>query len=293
MNDVAPDLRGKSAAFIGLARDCARHLPYVLDNIHSLAALFERTGFVFAENDSQDQTVAILRAFGARRADFHLLNFDGIGERLPERTRRLAFLRNKCLSLLRADKSLRAYDYLIVMDLDDANVAPLDPQAVIAAFRFLEQSAATAGIFANSRGPYYDLWALREDRLCPGDVWEEALDYALAHRCDDATAYRNTFARRIFTLPETAAPLEVSSAFGGLGIYKMRYALKGSYVGFKSREIDMDGKSRRIKWQVCEHVAFNADVARSGGKLYVLPFLCNGTTQDMTFNELFFRSLMF
>ena len=37
-----------SAVFIGTARDCARWLPDVLDNLSRLARLYDRVAFVFA-----------------------------------------------------------------------------------------------------------------------------------------------------------------------------------------------------------------------------------------------------
>jgi glycosyltransferase involved in cell wall biosynthesis len=293
MEQPSPSPDRKSAVFVGLARDCARHLPHVLDNIHAMAELFGKSAFVFAENDSRDQTRDILRMFAANRPGVRILNFDGIGKRLPERTRRLAFLRNQCLSAIRADKVLRGYDYLIVVDMDDANNEKLDLGAVARALRFLEADETRAGGFANSRGPFYDIWALREDSRCPGDAWEEVLDYATAHQVDDASAYRATFARRIFTLPPDAAPVPVSSAFGGLGLYKLRFALMGTYKGFKAKDIVEDGKPRRARWQSCEHVSFNQDIVARGGKLFILPYLCNVTTGAIEFNESFHRTLIF
>jgi glycosyltransferase involved in cell wall biosynthesis len=231
MNDVQAKLKDRSAVFIGLARDCARHLPLVLQNMQNIASLFGRAGFVLAENDSQDATADILRAFGTRRAEFHLLNFDGIERKLPQRTRRLAFLRNRCLSVIRANARLRASDYLIVMDLDDATIEPLDRDRLVRAFAFLDGQADAAGVFGNCRGLYYDMWALRSDRLCPGDFWEEQYDYVIAHRVDDETAFAETCAKHLVTIPETDPPIPVTSAFGGLAIYKMPWTAHARYKG--------------------------------------------------------------
>lgn len=286
-------LRNKSAVFVGLARDCATQLPFVLDNIHLMAGFFAQAAFVFAENDSHDATAEILGVFASHRPDCHILNFDGIPQSLPERTRRFAYLRNRCLAFVRADKRLRGYDYLIVMDMDDVNREPLDPNAVVKAFQFLEASDDIAGVFPNCRGVYYDMWTLREPTLCPGDVWEDQLDYAVAHQVDDMTAFKKTFEPRLFTLAETAPPLAVTSAFGGLAIYKLRYALKAEYKGYKSKEAIRAGMKHRFRFQVCEHVAFNADITRRGGKLYILPFLINRVTAGLEFSETAYRSLIF
>src|SRR6185437_2785000 len=172
MSDASPQSTA-SAVIVGLARDCARDLPAALRNLATMAACFPRAAFIFAENDSVDGTAALLRDFAAGRSDARILTFAGLDKRLPQRTRRLAFLRNQCLAAIRSDARLRASDYLIVADLDEAIAEPPE----------------RAGVFANCRGPHYDLWALRHETLCPGDVWEEAFDYALAHGGDDDAAY--------------------------------------------------------------------------------------------------------
>ena len=283
----------KSVVFSGLARDCGQSLLYVLDNVHLIATQFGKAGFVFAENDSKDATPQTLKVFAAHQTDCHILNCDGIGKKLPERTRRFAYLRNSCLGFIRADKKLRSYDYLVVMDMDDVNIAPLDRDAIVKAVQFMETQDEIAGVFANCRGIYYDMWTLREPRLCPGDVFEEQLDFVVAHQVDDLTAYKATFERRLFSLSESEPPLEVESAFGGLGIYKMRYALRATYKGQKPKEVVQNGKKSRFQLQVCEHVHFNHDIRRHGGKLYILPFLVNRVTEGIEFSKTAYRSLIF
>ncbi|HKT17666.1 MAG TPA: hypothetical protein VJR47_06470 [Stellaceae bacterium] len=292
MSDASlPD--GTSAVIVGLARDCARDLPAALRNLETMAACFARAAFVIAENDSADGTAEILGDFAARRGDARLLNFDGIDKRLPQWTRRLAFLRNQCLAAIRADARLRASDYLIIADLDDAMSEPLDRAAFVRALEFLAAEPDRAGVFANCRGPYYDLWALRHPALCPGDVWEEAFDYALARGADDATAYAATVARRMLTIATSDPPLAVASAFGGLGIYKLRFIQDAVYKGFKPKEIAKNGLRRAIKWQVCEHVAFNEAIGARGGKLFILPFLINRRIESVDFVNYFHRLLVF
>lgn len=283
----------KSVVFVGLARDCGQHLLYVLDNIHLIAGIFARAAYVFAENDSTDATPQILQAFRAHQADCQVLNFDGIAKKLPDRTRRFAYLRNACLSRIRADKKLHAYDYLVVIDMDDSCTKRLEPEALLKAFQFLDETPGAAGVFGNCRGIYFDMWALREATRCPRDIFEEQLDYVLEHQSDDRAAFAACFEARLFSLDETAPALEVDSAFGGIGIYKMSYALRASYKGQKTKEIVQAGKRRKIHMQVCEHVHFNDDIRRQGGKLYILPFMVNRVTEGIEFSETAYRSLIF
>src|SRR6185437_8283919 len=128
MSDASPQSTA-SAVIVGLARDCARDLPAALRNLATMAACFPRAAFIFAENDSVDGTAALLRDFAAGRSDTRILTFAGLDKRLPQRTRRLAFLRNQCLAAIRSDARLRASDYLIVADLDEAIAEPLDRAA--------------------------------------------------------------------------------------------------------------------------------------------------------------------
>jgi glycosyltransferase involved in cell wall biosynthesis len=292
-SEASGALAAKSAVFVGLARDCSRHLPSVLQNMHDMATLFGAAAFVIAENDSRDGTAEMLRGFGARHRDFHYLNFDGVQKRLPQGTRRLAFLRNKCMSFIRANAKLRASDYVIVMDMDEINVEPIDLGALAKAVRFLEEDESRAGAFGNSRGVYYDMWALRHDRMCPADFWEDQFDYILANEVDDLTAFEQVCEPRLLTIAEDAAPIEVASAFGGLAIYKTRYTMHATYQGFKTKDVVHAGKRHKIKWQVCEHVSFNEEITRRGGRLYILPYLINYSSQGIEFRESFYRSLIF
>jgi len=170
---------------------------------------------------------------------------------------------------------------------------PLDRGAFTEALAFLAAEPLRAAVFANCRGPYYDLWALRHERLCPGDVWEEEFDYVLVHGGDDARAYAATVAHRVMTLAPDDPPLRVASAFGGLGIYKRRWVQDAAYKGFKAKAIVEHGKRRQVKWQVCEHVAFNAAIGARGGQLFVLPFLINRRTDGIDFVKSFYRQLVF
>ena len=157
---------------------------------------------------------------------------------------------------------------------------------------FLNSDKSIAGVFSNQRGMYYDMWTLRHKTICPVDVWEEILDYKIKNKVTDEIAYESTLKKRKFNLDENDSPLEVDSAFGGFGIYKMNYVLKNknSYVGSKTKKID---ENHTIKWQVCEHVQFNIGIKNIGGKLYILPYLINGENKGGEFRPSTYRYFIF
>lgn len=264
--------------FAGAAQNCAQFLPAVFANIEKIASLASETAYVFVENDSADQTKAVFNQWGQGRPNFNLLNLDGL-KNIPVRGLRLELARGTFLEMIKTHKDYRDYDLMVVLDMDDAGAYPLDVAEVKKAIDFLFAEPDRAAVFANQLGKYYDIWTLREPKLCPGDAWEEVMDYLLKHKVSPEEANAQTFAKRIHCFPPTMAPFEVESAFGGLGIYKMNYVRKNPnpYLGSKIKAVPKDDGSFSVtRWQVCEHVHFNHGIRSIGGRLFIMPSLING-----------------
>jgi hypothetical protein len=267
----------------------------VLRNIERLSNLFEDAAFVLVENDSRDQTKQVLQEWGKSKGGFKLVCMDDL-QFCSLRTVRLAIARNMYLEIIR-NSAIREFDYLFVMDMDNVNERELNVASVVKALEFLESEPSHAGVFANQSGAYFDMWALRHSTLCPRDVWEEVLEYAMTHSCSDDEAFERTFRRRIFSLSAEAQPVEVSSAFGGFGIYKLSYALGSRYVGRETKLVESPPDQLRIPMQICEHVPFNKEIERQGGRLFILPWLLNWDGWDAGsdakwFIPSFFRELV-
>jgi hypothetical protein len=284
----------RSIIFAGCARDCAPFLPQVLTNIQRISSLVSRAALIVCENDSTDATNRILSASGSATPNFHLVNLNGLGS-CPVRTLRLEFARNVLIEMIRTSEVLRGFELLFLLDFDDVNAAELDLGRLSDALEWMSGQTDVAGIFPNQIGPYYDMWALRHEARCPNDIWEEVLDYHLVHKCDDQTAFAATFAKRTFTLPEDAAPMQVDSAFGGFGVYRLEYVLKNRnpYLGQKVKVIRDADKYSILRWQQCEHVHFHAGIRNLGGRLFVMPRLLNGSTKDFTVSPSAFRNKIF
>lgn len=252
-------IAGKSAVFVGAARDCARWLPGVLANLARLAGLYERTAFVFAVSDTTDASSSLLRAWVDDGRQGKVLDLGPLAERLPLRTARIAEARNACLDAIRGS-TWAGYDHIVVADLDDVLAEPLDVEDYRRAAEWLEGAPDRAGVFANAAPRYYDVWALRHDTWCPGDCWHPIWGRPSSQSFETAK-FREVFARQI-ELPRHLAPVEVRSAFGGLGVYRMEFALGATYAG-----LDAQGR------EVSEHVAFNEAIHRAGGRLHIFPAL--------------------
>ena len=283
------NLLGK-VIFAGCIRNCERWLPKVLINIEKYSSYFLESHFIFIENDSTDNTKEILEKWYKNR-NCSSINMDGL-KNIPKRGLRLEAARNTYLKIIKDSNSLKKYDYLIVMDLDDASIFEIEKKNILKSIEFLNSDKSIAGVFSNQRGMYYDMWTLRHKTICPVDVWEEILDYKIKNKVTDEIAYECTLKKRKFNLDENNSPLEVDSAFGGFGIYKMDYILKNQkpYIGSKTKKID---KNNTIKWQVCEHVQFNMGIKDLGGKLYILPYLINGENKGGEFKPSTYRYFIF
>src|SRR4029079_8306857 len=110
----------KKAMFVGCARDCAQNVQGALANIANVASLFQDAAYLFVENDSSDATRDLISRWCSLRASARLVNLDGVSTSCTVRTMRLATARNAYLDIVRSE--FTDYDYLFVVDLDDASV---------------------------------------------------------------------------------------------------------------------------------------------------------------------------
>ncbi|MBU3632673.1 glycosyltransferase family A protein [Polynucleobacter sp. AP-Feld-500C-C5] len=286
---------GAKIIFAGVGRDCARYLPSVLRGVDQISSKFSESAFVFIENDSKDSTKSILQSWGSNKQNFNLINLDGLA-RIPQRGLRLEVARNTYLEFIRGHSFLSGYDYLVVLDMDDVNTRGVCPEKFKDALDFLASEPQNAAVFSNQEGTYYDMWTLRHKDLCPGDLWEDVLSYVHKHKVSDQEAFNNTFAKRIISLEQTGEMLEVESAFGGFGAYKLNYALRNqhSYLGSKVKVLPEDNSQVIVyRQEVCEHVHFNMGIRNLGGRLFIKTDMINASNTGMQFSASFFRQIIF
>ena len=247
------------AVFAGVARNCAAWLPGVLANLDRLARLYTDAAFIFMVSDTTDESLSILEKWLATGRPGKTVDLGRLEHRLPLRSERIAFARNAYLDEVRASP-WNDYDHLVVADLDDVLAAPVPIDGYRQAMEWLDGAASRAAVFANATPKYYDIWALRHDAWCPGDCWHPIWGRPPTESFE-AAKFREVFSRQI-EIPHHLAPIEVRSAFGGLGLYRMPFTREARYRG-------ADELSR----QTSEHVAFNASIGEAGGQLYICPQL--------------------
>jgi glycosyltransferase involved in cell wall biosynthesis len=251
--------RTRNVVFVGCARNCKPHIGGVLENVARFAAEFREAAYIFVENDSADGTPSVLESWLEGRPLSTLIRLDGLTVKHPSRTDRIAAARNAYLEHI-AGGALRDFDYLVIIDVDDVNAKPISLDAFRDALELLENDSSYAAVFACSDPVYYDVWALRHPEWCPADVWDEVRAHP---ELPYAAAVQRFVRSRQIAIPADSPPIDVQSAFGGLGIYRLSGTLGARYDGLTST-----GAER------CEHVPFNLAVGESG-RLSILPSLRN------------------
>ena len=106
------------------------------------------------------------------------------------------------------------------------------------------------------------------------------------HRKENPIFSRGNVKKKTYSFNINQEPINVYSAFGGFGIYKMENILnnKRSYEGTQTIDLKFkDNTTNKIKFQKCEHVNFNFGFIDQKCELYILPYLINREYLEVTF----------
>lgn len=246
-------LKNSRVAFVGLARNCGVRLAQNLGALESLTDGIGSWQLHIESNDCEDQTLDVLSDFcrSHRQATFHYQML-GRGhfpaEFAGRRTIALAEYRDACQRWVRACAA--DADYVVVVDWDMAG--GWSHHGLLNGLGWMVEMPGAYGMASVSlsqhdfgNGPqwtHYDLWALR-------GVGQPGCDF---------DAYQNGIGGWGFSWfpPIGSLPVIVSSAFGGMAIYRTDAYLKGTYDGT----------------QDCEHVPFHRSIRGATGQhLYLCP----------------------
>lgn len=249
--DLRRTLQTKTALFAGCARNCGARLPETLQKIAELGQLFASYRVLVFENDSTDDTLAVLEDF-ATRLPIRILSEKGLDRVMPQRTARLAYARNQLMdTALASDPE----DYLVMCDMD--GILDRHTPETASFLRAFENASAWDAVFPVNKGPYYDIWALRHPVVFPHDYHRRGVELDAAFGQDLAVHFAASHMQ--VDLRAMKGLLRVDSAFGGMGIYRTQSLNGARYIGMENGQ------------EVCEHVAFHQTMASRGGRLYIHP----------------------
>lgn len=255
-------LSTSKVAFVGLARNCAVRLEENLGRLQHLANAAREWCLHIESNDCTDQTLEVLHGFckDHPQATFHyqLLGRRQYGaEFAGPRTIALAEYRHNCQRWVKACAA--DADYVIAIDWDQWG--GWSHAGVLNGLGWMLELQGAYGMASVSLAQYPTM-AIDEARkpiISPGwvhyDAWALRGVGQTACYWDDYTAGLGGWKHQ-WMPPVGSPPVRVSSAFGGLCIYRTDAFLKGTYDGTTD----------------CEHVPFHASVAKATGQsLYLCP----------------------
>jgi hypothetical protein len=225
-------------------------MPYLRNTlalVDELAGLWRDCSLYVYENDSTDETAAVLDDFAIRQwVTVEHDTLGGLDSRgfEPERTERLAKCRTRCQEWVR--RNAADAGYVMVLDTDPHGGFSVDgvlnslgwfcemlgesfhrrePGAMASYSLFVREEQGGYGVAA------YDAWAARLS------WWEDRREHAWFH---------------MLLPPVGSPPIPMNSAFGGLCLYRREAYLAGVYEGGD-----------------CEHVPFHRAMQRAGYQLFL------------------------
>ncbi len=253
---------------VGIARNCEKILEKqtkIINNAFSKAALVQ---WLIIESDSDDNTIKKLDHL-SNDLNLKYISLGVLRDKYPKRTVRISICRNYYLDEIQNNSNYDDFDYVVVADLDGVNLE----LSQLSLKECWEQKVDWDVCFANQCAPYYDIRALRHKTWSPNDCWENA-NFLIKNGLDQFTAENVSVWSRMIRINRLSEPIEVDSAFGGLGIYKKNVIKDCRYSGLDKK-----------KNEICEHVSFNMQIKDKGYGLYIIPALINGGWNEHNSNK--------
>jgi hypothetical protein len=244
------EARRQKLAIVSICRNAMPHLTNTLRLVDELAGLWRDCSYYIYENDSADETAAVLDDFAIRQwvtVEHDTLGGEDARGFEPERTARLAKCRARCQEWVRNHAADAGY--VLVLDADPQGGFSVDGvlnslgwfcQMLGESFHRRQPGAmASYSLFMREESPgvfgaaQYDAWAARPNH------WEDDRQMAWFH---------------LFMPPVGSHPISMNSAFGGLCLYSREAFLAGTYEGGD-----------------CEHVFLHRSMQRAGYQLFLNP----------------------
>jgi hypothetical protein len=232
--------------------------------------------WIIVESDSEDDTLSCLDDLSKLKNNFFYYSYGRLKSKIPLRTDRIAYCRNKYLQLVKDSilKNVNQADILMVVDFDNvhSNLDPVNFQKNFKYPYFHEWNASCC----NSTNFYYDLWALRAPHMINYDCWR-MYDKLKKKGYSSFVSYFYSVMRKHKKIIHNQDPIRVVSAFGGCALYKLPLPSSSKYIGIRS-----DGS------ELCEHVSLNKSIINNGGSIFIHPsfIVTNGFTSYKIFRSL-------
>ena len=205
---------------------------------------------IFVESDSTDKSVYLIEKF-LKNKKGTLLRFEN--NQNFNRFKNLEVSRNKYLEYISKSDELIKFDYLMAMDVDGVN-NKLEFQDLDKSIKMLDDWTA---IFPSQKFLYYDIFALRLNKLLNDSYVNIIKDDFKNKKFKNLKSNFSFNLKKYFFLRKLVDKrfIEVDSAFGGMGLYKLKRIIEFRYDSLNGSQ--------------CEHVKLNKDLSKKYGNLFI------------------------
>lgn len=242
------NINEKNLVFAGLAKNCLSSLQKNLDFISKFSA--ELPGynlrFIVVESDSTDGTKEYLEQINLEFLE--IITADNLDKQFKYRTEKIANCRNMILDKLKKEQSNIDFIY-IPIDLDIEIFEYQDIHDFHLQINHFIENEIYDAYFPFSFPYYYDIHALRSKGWNSHNPWERVKKinkYIFIGKFFARYFYVYRIQKKYSIKKEL---INVESAFGGIGFYKLNNSLL-EIVNYEI-EIDLGNTS-------CEHIKFNS-----------------------------------
>ena len=218
------NLSKKKIIIASTIKNVEKHIPIFFKLIDNIISQYNDYFIILVESDSTDNTLIIAKKFLTDKKG-KLIQVNTI--ECIHRTEKIALCRNEIIFDIKKNVELKEFDYLLLLDADNINNL-LTPEKIQNALQDAPKN--WVGIFPNQHFFYYDLWALRINNYFDYDCFEKFKKYSNIKNLKKV--YNNVIFKKFFLIHKFKDRfIEVKSAFGGMGIYKLKLVLNSHYDG--------------------------------------------------------------
>lgn len=264
--------------FVGLSKNCFQTLKYNLDFINLLIKHgLKEVKIIIVDSDSIDGTKELCRSLEYENLIF--IEEDNLNQKFQNRIEILAYCRNKGLQTIDKTKD----SLYIPMDLDIDLFSFIEPQNFVNLINNFLNDENLDALFPFSDPYYYDIFALRKMG------WVNKNEVLVAHKLKQKFKIGSFFFNYFYVFNKQVTKnyfsedmINVQSAFGGIGFYKIfknkdyLYETESTDTEFYSEHLSFNKNFNNLfidkNWTVpapSEHIHFHL-LSRLGKIIYIL-----------------------
>lgn len=249
-------MKSKKIIICVTVKNESKYLKQFFKIIDQLIFKFKDYFIIFIESNSTDKTPEMINNYlKFKKGKSINLNIN----KNINRIKSLEICRNEYLKYINENNILKNFDYMFIMDADGVN-SKINYKKI---YNSLNTKIDWSAIFANQKFFYYDIYALRIPNLINKNFIKKIIDDYNSKKFKNLKENfkENLFKFFFITKNKNERYIKVSSAFGGLAIYKTNRIIEFKYNSDEGLN--------------CEHVKFNENINEKYGGLFIDKQLIN------------------